>query len=514
MARVVFRCDASPAIGGGHVARCMALAHALRQRGAQVELVTRGLPARVRELLVEPSGCAVRDLPAPDAAPPPGKDAGQPLAHADWLSVSQSTDAVQTIEALRAGGHADWLIVDHYALDARWERALQPYADKLLAIDDLADREHACDALLDQNFFLAPEVRYTERVPPHAELMLGPKFALLREEFGAARMQVGERTGALRRIFVCFGGFDGASQTLRALQAIDAAALDDVAVDVVIGSDHRERGQIEALCARKPARRVHLDASNVAELMVPADLAIGASGIMNWERAALGLPAIVASVAENQHTVARDLASDRACIYLGLADDWTAQTLSALLRALAGTPTLMRALAVRAAALTDGLGARRVAARLLPLQIELRRATPADRDSLLSWRNAPESRRHSGSAEAIASDQHAAWFARVVEDPRVALLIGEHAGSPVGVLRYDVGGASAAVSVYLVPGRHGQGYGTALLRAGTHWLRKHHPGVAQVYAEIRRDNTASLEAFANAGYQVNRSIYTLDVRHE
>lgn len=514
MARVVFRCDASPAIGGGHVARCMALAHALRRRGAEVELITRDLPARVRTLLVEPGGYVVRDLPAPDAGEVAAPDPGQPLAHADWLSVPQSTDAAQTIQALGTAKRADWLIVDHYALDARWERAVRPFADKLLVIDDLADRDHVCDALLDQNFFLAPESRYTQRVPPHAERMLGPKFALLREEFGAGRARVGERTGALRRIFVCFGGFDGASQTLRTLIAIEAAALDDIAVDVVIGSDHVERRQIEALCASKPAHRAHLDASNVAELMVPADLAIGASGIMNWERAALGLPAIVASVAENQHIVARDLTIDRACIYLGLAHEWSADTLAAWLRALRGTPTLMRALAARAAELTDGHGARRVAARLLPLPIDLRRATAADSESILAWRNAEESRRYSVNTEAIAPEQHATWFTRVVDAPHVALLVGEHAGSPVGVLRYDVDSASAVVSVYLVPGRHGQGFGPALLHAGTRWLREHHPGVKQVSAEIRHDNTASLEAFANAGYQVNRSIYTLDVRHE
>jgi UDP-2,4-diacetamido-2,4,6-trideoxy-beta-L-altropyranose hydrolase len=514
MARVVFRCDASPAIGGGHVARCMALAHALRRRGADVELVTRELPARLRELLVEPAGCVVRELPGPDAAQGAAPDAGQPLAHADWLSVPQATDAAQTTEALRSGGYADWLVVDHYALDARWERAVQPFAGKRLVIDDLADREHACDALLDQNFFLKAESRYASLVPPSASLMLGPKYALLREEFGAARAQIGERTGALRRIFMCFGGFDGAKQTLRALQAIEAAEIDDVAVDVVIGSDHSQRRQIEAFSASRRAHRVHLDAANVAELMTPADLAIGASGIMNWERAALRLPAIVASVAENQHTVARDLAADRACIYLGFADDWSVETLAGLLRGLRGTPSLMRALSARAAELTDGHGARRVAARLLPPQIDLRRAAAAECDALHAWRNTEESRRYSGNTQAIPLEQHREWFRRVIGEPRVALLVGEHAGSPVGVLRYDVDGTSATISVYLAPGLHGQGFGTALLHAGTHWMREHHPNVTQLRAEVRRDNAASLEAFANAGYTVKSSIYTLDVRHD
>jgi len=512
MPRVVFRCDASPAIGSGHVARCMALARALKARGATVELAARDLPPRVRELLVSDAVGRVHDLEA-DAAHASVRDEGEPVAHAHWLAVSQRVDARQTIEVLRSGEPADWLIVDQYALDARWERAVRPHVEKLLVIDDLADRDHACDALLDQNFFLEPGSRYASRVPRAAELMLGPKFALLREEFGRERARLAERDGRLRRIFVCFGGFDAAGQTLRALDGIGAAALQGVAVDVVIARDDPQRPGVEARCAAARGWRAHFHVSEVAALMAPADLAIGASGIMSWERAALSLPAIVASVAENQHMVAQDLAADRACIYLGLADAWSAETLAGLLKGLSGTPALLTALAARAGALTDGRGAQRVAARLLPEAIELRIATPADCEDVHRWRNAEENREQAFDSKVIALDEHRRWFERVLADESVALLVGERAGEAIGVLRYDLAGGRATVSVYLVPGAHGRGYGNALIAAGTRWMREHHPQVAVLNAEIRYDNRRSIEAFANAGYLLASHTYTCELSH-
>ena len=513
MPRIVFRTDASARIGGGHVARCMALGQALASRGAEVHLISRNLPPRMRELLVEGTDTKLHELPEPCGAAAALRDEGEPLGHAHWLPVTQKADAVQTIEILRGLAPVEWLVVDHYALDARWEGEIAPHADAILAFDDLGDRDHCCDALLDQNFFLDAEARYAGRVPAHAELMLGPRYAPLRPEFAEARGRVRERTGELARIFVCFGGFDGAKQTERALDAIDAAGLEGVAVDIVTGSDHPHHREIAERCAACPGYRLHTDTANVAELMLPADLAIGASGIMNWERAALGVPAIITTVAENQEPVARDLAADRVSIYLGDAHAWRSETLTALLRGLQGAPSLLRALAARTASLTDGDGARRVAARLLPQPLALRRATPDDCDAMHAWRNTEAARRYSGDPAPIPLEQHREWFARVVDDANVALLIGERDGEPIGVLRYDIAGASANVSVYLTPGVHGQGLGTALIRAGTRWLRAHRSEVTHLDARIRCDNAASLDAFANAGYRAGSHVYTRDLRH-
>lgn len=514
MPRVVFRCDASASIGSGHVARCMALALALKARGAEIELVSRDLPQRVRELLVTGTRARVHELVQADDAGRGLQDAGEPLAHAHWLSVSQSTDAQQTLALVQSGEPIEWLVIDHYALDRRWEDALRPHVANILVIDDLADRNHTCDALLDQNFFLQAETRYGARVPRTAELMLGPQFALLREEFARERETLAPRSGSLNRIFVCFGGFDAAGQTLRALDAIEAAALSDLALDIVLANNDTQRAEVEKRCAHNKSWRAHFDAANVAALMAPADLAIGASGIMNWERAALGLPAIVASVAENQHVVAQDLAADRAIIYLGLAATWQAQTLAGLLQGLAGAPSLLRALGARAGVLTDGKGAARVAARVLPEPVTLRRATAADCESVHRWRNDEDTRRYAFDSNAIPLEEHRRWFERVLKDGDVSLLIGERAGSPVGVLRYDRAADRATVSVYVVPGASGRGYGTALLKAGTRWMREHHREVIAIDAKIAHGNGRSCKAFENAGYRLASHTYVCELQSD
>ena len=242
MLRIVLRCDASMAIGSGHVMRCATLAARLRERGADVELACRNLPSFLRERIAADGATRVHALPDRSGTVP--GDGEPALAHREWLGVSQAADATDTLDIVRSGPRPDCLIVDHYALDARWERALRPHVRAIMAIDDLADRDHDCDLLLDQNFFLEPGPRYARRLPRAAGALLGPRFALLRPEFAATREQQRERDGVLRRLFVSFGSFDPTNLTSRALRAIAAAGLDELAVDVVIGRDNPHRAEV------------------------------------------------------------------------------------------------------------------------------------------------------------------------------------------------------------------------------------------------------------------------------
>jgi UDP-2,4-diacetamido-2,4,6-trideoxy-beta-L-altropyranose hydrolase len=512
MPRFILRCDASMAIGSGHVMRCATLAAQLRERGADVEFACRDLPAFLRERIVAAGAGRVHGLPERSN---PGPGDGEPvLPHRAWLAVTQAADAADTLEIVRAGPRPDWLIVDHYALDARWERALRPHVRNILAIDDLADRDHDCDLLLDQNFFLEPGPRYARRLPRAADMLLGPRFALLRPEFPAMRERQPERDGALRRLFVSFGSFDPANQTSLALRAIAAAGLGELAVDVVIGRDNPHRAEIEALCRKLQQCQLHVDAESMAALMAAADLAIGASGATNWERCCLRLPSLLVSVAENQHPIARDLDAAGVCLFLGRSDAVTANSIASALRRIAASPGLARELGARAGALTDGQGARRVTSRLLPEPIRLRPAQPSDCGPMHAWRNAEETRRYAFDPAPIDLDIHRRWFEQVLLKPGVALLVGERDPGPVGVLRYDLNGGEAKISVYLVPGMQGQGLGTALLVAGTRWLRNRHPEVQRIVAEVRDDNTASFEAFANAGFRPGHQNLVLDLGHD
>jgi len=198
---VAFRVDATSQIGTGHFMRCLTLADALRQRGAWIRFVSRGLPDHLQDMLT------ARDMgfaPLNDAVTAQAPD---DLAHSNWLGTSQVQDAGDSAEAL-ADREWDWLIVDHYALDARWESAMRDSAGKIMAIDDLADRKHDCDVLLDQNYYRDMQTRYGGKVPEHCRVLLGPRYALLREEFRELRAQVKPRTGEVKRILMFFGGVD------------------------------------------------------------------------------------------------------------------------------------------------------------------------------------------------------------------------------------------------------------------------------------------------------------------
>lgn len=297
---IAIRVDASAQIGTGHFMRCLTLADALKQRGAKIRFVSRYLPeyslGMLRERGYEFVGLSSESL---------GEEFDD-LTHASWLGVSQQIDAEDTIQAL-AGRVWDWIIVDHYALDARWETAVRGVAKHILVIDDLADRIHDSDMLLDQNFYPDMDTRYMDRVPAHSELLLGPRYVLLREEFQQLRNTALIRRGPVVRILVIFGGVDADNYTGRVIEALANIDLNGLQVDVIIGKQHPFREQIISDCL-KLGFFCHLQTNRMAELMSGADLAIGACGFTSYEFAAMRLPAILIPVTEIQATVAKELA--------------------------------------------------------------------------------------------------------------------------------------------------------------------------------------------------------------
>jgi UDP-2,4-diacetamido-2,4,6-trideoxy-beta-L-altropyranose hydrolase len=302
--RVLVRVDASVAIGSGHLMRCLTLADQLRTEGAEVAFVCRDFPGGMFDLLHARGYLSVK-LPLVEA----GKD-------------MQILDAEETINAavqLFPEG-LDWLVVDHYQLDAVWERKLRPYTRKLMVIDDLADRTHDCDLLLDQNYYRDLGRRYQGLVPEQCVTLLGPSYVLLRPEFTNARQKLRTRDGSVRRILIFFGGSDPTNQTQKAVEAIKLLERHDIGVDVVVGSANPNRNATQALCAGIPNVAFHCQVSNMAELILGADLGIGAGGAAMWERCCLGLPTITVVFAANQERTTEDVAEIGAIEYLGWSD--------------------------------------------------------------------------------------------------------------------------------------------------------------------------------------------------
>jgi UDP-2,4-diacetamido-2,4,6-trideoxy-beta-L-altropyranose hydrolase len=236
------------------------------------------------------------------------------LAHASWLGTSQIRDAQSTLQALTDQSW-DWIIVDHYALDERWESLVRESCKKLMVIDDLADRKHDCDVLLDQNYYSDMQTRYINKVPKHCQLFLGPRYALLREEFRVLREKIKVRTGDVKKILVFFGGVDADNFTSLAIQALSELNSKQQ-VDIVIGSQHPNREQIQQACINH-SFICHIQTMLMPELMAEADLAIGGGGTAIWERCAMGLPSIIVVMAENQSKAAIDLNAFGVLISLG-----------------------------------------------------------------------------------------------------------------------------------------------------------------------------------------------------
>ena len=320
---IAIRVDSSRVIGSGHLMRCLTLGERLRSEGAQVFFVCRDLPGNLYGLVHE-KGFVLKVLPRHE-------DDSTLNGYAAWLTVSQETDAQETRLVLDALAPISRLVVDSYALDETWEKAMRPIVGEIFVIDDLANRRHDCDILLDQNFYLGMEHRYDGLVPIGCKLLLGPRHALLRQEFYEAKKRLRSRDGVLRRILIFYGGVDGTRETEKAIQALLLLKLQQIEVDVVVGSGNVRQEQIRQLCEAHDFLHFHSQVSNMAELMANADLCLGAGGTTTWERCFLGLPAIVTAVAENQFQVCEDCAIAGFIHYVGR---WTAASAESIVQAI------------------------------------------------------------------------------------------------------------------------------------------------------------------------------------
>lgn len=497
--KIAVRVDASSAIGTGHFMRCLALANTLKQQHAQVRFISRHLPDHLRSML-EAMG---HEFSLLDSAQ--GDESLDELAHAHWLGVSQLQDAAESIQAL-SDITWDWLIVDHYALDSRWETMLRKAARRILVIDDLADRQHDCDLLLDQNLYADMEARYIGKVLPRSQLLLGPRYALLRDEFRQLHEQIKPRIGPVQRILVFFGGIDSDNYTRHAIEALSRIEIAGLLVDVVIGVQHPYGEQIKAACAQH-GFTCHVQTDKMAELMVTADMAIGAGGSATWERCCLGLPALAICTAENQRRQLAD-AARKGLLYSPEIMDSLDGTLQRHARALMENNSLRELISLNSLQMVNGRGVLQVVASMGCADIEMRMARLEDSEQLFRWRNHPSIREVSRNTDMIEWQDHQKWLAAVLADPNRILLIGQSAGESVGVIRFDVQNDVAEISIYLVPEKTSSGMGRYLLHSAEQWLVSRHPEMRRICAHVLGKNERSQRLFSGAGYQIESACYS------
>lgn len=338
MSNIVFRADGGASIGYGHLMRCLTLAAEFSARGHVVRFLSRSLPGAPLDLITR-HGFALCQLPA--------------ITDPEHDAVLCTAELEKQPAAL--------LIVDSYALDAVWERRVRGHVSCLAAIDDIADRRHDCDVLIDQNLHQDPAARYVGLVAPGTLTLLGPRFALLRPEFARAREVTAPRRGRIDRIVVFYTGGDDKGETMKALTAL-AQWRADIEVDVVVGAAHPGRAEISAFCSQR-GWHYHCQIDYMARLLAAADLVLGAGGSASWERCAVGAPALVSVMADNQREATAALEAYGAIRSLGWADALTSDDYLSALSTL--DPAGLSQMSSKAWELADGAGAGRVCDALL-----------------------------------------------------------------------------------------------------------------------------------------------------
>ena len=351
--QVVIRVDSGLQIGTGHVMRCLTLADSLQNQGATVWFICKKQKGDLIEL-IESRGYRVFTLASNQADT--HDDSGESLAHSHWLQGTQQQDAL-ACNAIARDIQPDWLIVDHYALDYRWQSAVKRNCKRLMVIDDLADRKHSCDLLLDQTYGRRKS-HYAPLVPEAAIVMLGAEYALLRPEFVQWRQFSLQRRAKpqFKKLLVNLGGADPNNKTTDVLVQMAKCNLSaEVEVVVVMGPTSPHLAAVRQLALKLPFRtEVLSNVSNMAELMANADLAIGAAGATSWERCCLGLPSILLVLADNQKNIAEVLHA--AQIIETLADD----SMSELCAKIDKISIALGQNSENAAKVTDGMGVKRV----------------------------------------------------------------------------------------------------------------------------------------------------------
>ena len=325
---IVFRVDSSTIMGSGHLMRCLTLAKLMRNCGnVDIRFVCRDLEGNISSVVSEndfnlimlPSMGYNTDLSGYDA----------------WLTVSQEQDADETIDAIgsiSSERQVDYVIVDSYAIDEKWEKKLRPFTKKIFVIDDLANRKHDCDYLLDQTYGIEKTGKYDELVPSHCVQFLGTSYSLLKPEYRKIRGKINLIKQDIKNILVFFGGSDDTGETVKFLEALKQNGCKQYHFIVIIGGGNSQQDVVKTFCDEMDNVEFHCQVDNMEYYISICDLAFASAGVNTWERCVLGLPSIITVTADNQREIATKMREQNAALILGNFEAVTSEDYAQALR--------------------------------------------------------------------------------------------------------------------------------------------------------------------------------------
>jgi len=477
--KALFRTDASPEIGSGHVMRCLALAQAWRDLGRGAVFAAAG-DLGTFGLRVAKEGLETRRISAIAGS---GEDAEQTAAFARDMA-------------------AGWVVLDGYHFTSDFAQALRKRGLQILALDDYGHSDHRhANIVLNQNIQASSEL-YSSCVAP-TRLLLGTRYALLRREFWPWRGMSRKVSADARRVLVTFGGSDPLNVTGKVMQALrQVSRVFDLAVKVVIGGANSHASELAALARTMPGKiEVVIDTDNMPSLMDWADVAITAGASTSWELLLLGIPQILLPFAENQMPVAEGQAEQGVAINLGPSSVVTEEQIVKTLGMLVRDPDRRAAMAAKGRSMVDGWGGTRVATAMAEASLCLRPACAEDARLLWDWANEPAVRAASFSTANISWETHVAWLSAKLSNPDCLLLLAaEGDGEPIAQIRFDFSAEIVEIAVSIDSAARGRGWGAAVIGAGVNYVRHYRAGVTQFHAYVKPENQPSLSAFARAGF--------------
>tara|TARA_R110002050_G_scaffold276248_6_gene421451 strand:+ start:751 stop:2313 length:1563 start_codon:yes stop_codon:yes gene_type:complete len=439
MKTIVFRADASPVLATGHIMRCLTLAQALKLKFplARIIFISNLLPNNLTAKLMQLS---VELIALPFD-----------IDSTDWRQKDDARACIRAItsQVLTINTTIDLLIIDHYLIDWRWQEEFKKYYKKLLVIDDLANRKHLADFLLDQTLNRQAN-DYLSLVPPYCQLLLGKKFILLRDEFKQlipnakqkrTQAKTIKNTISIRNILVNLGGLDNTNLNRVIIKALieykETTCNHELTVDIIMASHSPHVENIKALTTEHYWLTLTTDCNQMSTKILNADLAIGACGTTAWERCCLGLPTLAIVLADNQKEVNKNLAKKKAIISLGNYQTLTEKAIIDAIYSLESQPDKYLSLIKHSFNSCDGMGVQRVLTRLSLPEVTLKSASIDDLSIMFHWQSTPEIRLFSRNTKAIKYEEHERWFLSSISMKHRHMYMICSAGKKLGILRLD-----------------------------------------------------------------------------
>lgn len=347
---LIIRADASVEIGTGHVMRCLTLANSLRDHDCSVTFICRELSGNLCDF-IEQQDFPVWRLP----------DDLQDLDET-WQSETDRIISILNQQKIKI----DWLIIDHYRLDNRWERALRPFVQRIMVIDDLANRSHDSDLLLDQNFYYNFTTRYQNLVPSSCLQLLGLDYLMLRSEFTEQSERPIKQVKIAKNLLITMGGSDHRNITCWLLEILKYIQI-PLSIKIAVGAGCPHFDKIINVANTVNLHHVTIERSvpNISDWMIWADLAICSGGFTSYELAFMGVPTLVISTSPTQLEAATTLHSLGMTKFIGEFGTLSIDKVVEFLKDILFDSKELMKLSQNAKAKIDGHGVKRVVEKIL-----------------------------------------------------------------------------------------------------------------------------------------------------